>query len=197
MYTSEKFPSCAVYIKMRDNEGNYLFDLDQLNDALAQKSNIIQRYAYIIVNEGSNANSHLTYIHMILQFLPQCPQCKSEVGSWFNISEEDVHPHGKRFYDDILYLAYDGAPPKIRFTPVGIRANFDVQSAIDYAIEQKKLEYIFASMLCGDDHRFLPCSVVEMIRNRLLLKAQSFFDSAYGRAELHYWIVETLFNYPF
>lgn len=210
MYICERFPSCDVYINLFDDKGERLFDLAHLNEVLAQKANIIKRYAYAVVSEDENSFPHRvyapeesaqyvnsTYIYMILQFLPQCPQCKPNVASWFNIPEEKVYPHRDRFDNYILYLTNVGVSAEEKALPEGITANFDVQSAINYAIEQKKLEYIFESILCGDDRRLFSCSEVEKIRNRLLSKTQPFFDSPDGQGELESWISHVLYNTPF
>lgn len=209
MNTYEKFPSCDLYIKLFDDNGKRLFDSEKLNNILTQKANLIKHYAYTVQDEDIHFYVHRVYapeesfgyvtpahIRMNLQFLPQCPQCIPDVASWFHISEEDVCPIWGRCDNSILALTFEGAPTKEKFSPEGITANFDVQSAINYAIEQKKLEYTFDRMLYGNDRRLLPCSEVEKIRNRLLQKTQPFFDSPYGKVELDDWIWQTLFNPP-
>lgn len=207
MYDNEVYCIFQVYIRQVSEDGRTRFELEKLTSILNREDYHVQSFAYavqeddvhlhinrVMAPERSGSIVIPAHIRLFLRLGSQYPQCDATIAKWFGVSEEDVFPFRGCWHNAVLALTCEGDPAKGKFSAEGITANFDVQSAIDYAIELKKLEYIFGRMLYGNDRRMLPCSEVERIRNRLLTKTQPFFDSPYGKAELDDWIFESVFG---
>lgn len=155
--------SCEIVSRLKNNSGEILFDVEKLPEILADKSNCIKEYAYIIHNKDlyteadeSRNSEHKAgtfkpeHIHLIMRFERNQPQQFSSISKWFNIPNNFVSTiHGK-FEDAVLYLAHINAPDKAQYNIEDITANFNVETIINNIENKSKFQEIIKRILNGE-----------------------------------------------
>ena len=95
--------SCEIVTRLENDDGEMLFDLDNLSQVLNDKGNCIKEYAYIIHDKDKYTHSDEKrnpehkegtlkpkHIHLILRFNRNQPQQFSSIAKWFDIPENFV-----------------------------------------------------------------------------------------------------------
>lgn len=155
--------SCEIVSRLKNDEGEVIFDLEKLPQILKEKDNILREYAYIIHNmdiyteaDESKNPEHKAgtlkpeHIHLLLRFERSQPQNTKYICKWFNIPENFVSKiHGK-FEDAILYLIHLNAPDKFPYDISDITANFNVDTIIENAESKSKFQEIIMRILNGE-----------------------------------------------
>lgn len=155
--------SCEIVTRLKNSDGETLFDVEKLPEILASKSNCIKEYAYIIHNmdlyteaDESRNPEHKAgtfkpeHIHLIMRFERNQPQQFSSISKWFNIPNNFVSTiHGK-FEDAVLYLAHINAPDKAQYNIEDITANFNVETIINNIENKSKFQEIIKRILNGE-----------------------------------------------
>ena len=159
--------SCEIVSRLQDNDGNILFDMEQLPSIIADKSNCIKDYAYIIHNqdiyssedekrnpEHQAGTTKSPHIHLIMRFVQNQPQQFDSIAGWFNIQQQFVSKIIGRWEDAVLYLTHQNAPEKYQYGVSDVVSNFNVQTIIDHAKDRKKLDHILTQILNGEIREF-------------------------------------------
>ena len=89
---------CEIVSHLKDNDGNTLFDIDNMKLILVSKK-CIKDYCYIIhdkdtyTDKDEEANTEHkvgelkpAHIHLLIRFLDNQPQDSKYIAKWFNIS---------------------------------------------------------------------------------------------------------------
>lgn len=154
--------ACEVETRLYDDDGNILFDMKKLPDILLEKSNCIDKYAWIIHNQdvyseeeeekdpkyiaGSPKPDH---IHLLLHFKRNQPQRYKHVAGWFGLAANFVSRIRKKWENAVLYLVHLNAPEKFQYDANDIKANFNVKAVINHADSRAHLDYILEQILSG------------------------------------------------
>lgn len=155
--------SCEIVTRLKNNNGETLFDIEKLPEILANKSNCIKEYAYIIHNmdlyteaDESKNPEHKAgtlkpeHIHLIMRFERNQPQQFSCISKWFNIQDNFVSKiHGK-WTDAVLYLTHYNSPDKYQYNSEAIISNFNVQTFIEHEKNKSVLEEVLQKILSGE-----------------------------------------------
>lgn len=155
--------SCEIVSRLKNNSGEILFDVEKLPEILADKSNCIKEYAYIIHNKDlyteadeSRNSEHKAgtlkpeHIHLIMRFERNQPQQFSSISKWFNIQDNFVSKIHGTFEDAILYLSHINAPDKAQYSIEDITANFNVETIINNIENKSKFQDIIKRILNGE-----------------------------------------------
>ena len=155
--------ACEIVSKLQDAEGNSLFDMDVLPRILAQKATAVKDYAYIIHDQDTytatdeEANpAHKAgaikpaHIHLLMRFERNQPQQFDSIAGWFGLEAQFVSKIKGKWQDAVLYLIHANAPEKFQYDANDVIANFNIQTTVDHAKDQQKLDAILSSILTGD-----------------------------------------------
>ena len=154
--------SCEIVSRLKNDNGDILFDLKKMQEVLQEKSHVIREWAYIIHDkdkysetdeskESENKKDTLKpeHIHLILRFERQQPQNTKYIAKWFNISENFVSKVHGTWSDCVCYLSHRNAPEKHQYSLDEIKSNFNVESIIEHAKNKTKFEDILQRILSG------------------------------------------------
>lgn len=181
---------CEVVSRLRDDKGNVLFDIENLQKILDDKSNCISHYAYIVHDKDTysednekNKKGDLkpSHIHLLIKFKNNQPQHISAVSSWFKIPEQFVSKIFGKWQDGLLYLTHENAPEKYQYPVENVVSNFDFKTAILNAKSKNNIDSILQRILEGEIREYN--KTVE-IDNLLLVNQSKKIEQAFKiRAE--------------
>lgn len=154
---------CEIVCNLYDAEGNVLWDFDRMNQVLIEKSNIIEKYAYIIhdkdtfteeESEGKSPEMVGTlkppHCHLGLKFKVKQPQHIDNVAKWFGVAANFVEKFKAGWNKFLLYLTHLNAPEKFQYDPTEVIANFDYKVAIEVANAESYLTSVLERILSGE-----------------------------------------------
>lgn len=163
MAYSQTIRRFEVVCNLEDGEGNLLWDFDLMNRVLAEKANVIEKYAYIIHDKdtyspeeetknpehkaGSLKKSH---IHLACSFQKNQPQHFESIAKWFNVPSNFVSKIKGRWENCMLYLIHKNAPEKYQYEISEVTANFDYKAAVEVANKADYLSSVFERILSGE-----------------------------------------------
>lgn len=155
--------SCEIVTRLENDDGEMLFDLDNLSQVLNDKGNCIKEYAYIIHDKDKYTHSDEKrnpehkegtlkpkHIHLILRFNRNQPQQFSSIAKWFDIPENFVSKIHGSFADGVMYLIHANAPDKFQYDIEEVTSNFNVQTIIEHEKDKNKLDDILQKILSGE-----------------------------------------------
>lgn len=187
--------SCEVVTRLQDDNGNILFDLDNLMAVISQKSNCIKDYAYIIHNqdtytvedEEKNPQNKAgilkpPHIHLIMRFVQNQPQQFDSIAEWFGIQQQFASKIIGRWEDAVLYLTHQNAPGKYQYSADDVVSNFNIQTIIDHAKERKKLDFVLTQILNGEIREYNKTLEID---NLMLIYHRKKIDEAFKLRSEH------------
>lgn len=159
MKKSNTIRRCEIVTNL-EKEGQPLFDLDNMNKVLSERTCIAQ-YCYIIhdrdvyteTDEKHNPDHKAgqlkaAHIHLLLRF--NQPQHIPNIAKWFGIPENFVQKiHGK-WEDACAYQIHANAPDKYQYPPEAVICNFDFQRILEKKDAKTELDKILQRILDGE-----------------------------------------------
>lgn len=155
--------SCEVVSNLNADNGTTLFDMEKLPSILEKKANVIKDYAYIIHDqdtytaddekadpEHKAGTLKAPHIHLLLRFERNQTQQFKDIAKWFGLEPQFASKIRKNWEDAVLYLIHENAPDKHQYSVEDVTSNFNVQTIIDHAKEQIKLNRILSKILTGE-----------------------------------------------
>lgn len=150
--------------RLKDNDGNILFDMDKIKEVIEKKQHVIKDYCYIIHDkdtyeetnekheEGELKSEHL---HLLLQFRENQPQKRKYIAKWFDVAENFLQDVSS-WKGACLYLIHFYHKDKYQYDVSEVTANFDYKALVEEAQnkESKKavpaLNIIISKIMNGE-----------------------------------------------
>lgn len=133
---------------------NFLSE-ETIRQVLADHSNCIEKYAYILHDKDidENGNPVSPHFHIILKFNKDDGRTLKHVSSWFGIEEQYVSKStskSKNKYQDMCkYLIHMGKEDKHQYDPSLVHANFDYNNFITQTTRAKRKQEIIDLIMAG------------------------------------------------
>ncbi|MBQ9198688.1 MAG: hypothetical protein IJ141_00730 [Lachnospiraceae bacterium] len=187
---------CEIVSHLKDNDGNTLFDINNMKLILVSKK-CIKDYCYIIhdkdtytdKDEEANAEHKVgelkpAHIHLLIRFQDNQPQDSKYISKWFNISENFVNKIKGKWQDALRYQCHINAPKKYQYSVDEITCNFDYQSAIEKKSNNKDSEVddILMRILSGNIREYNKTLEID---NMLLVKYAKRINEAFKVRQEH------------
>lgn len=186
--------SCEIVSRLKNDEGETLFDIDTLPQKLAEKSHIIRDYAYIIHDRDTYTEADESvnpkhksgtfkpeHIHLYLRFKRNQPQKIKYIAKHFDIPENFISKIRGSFEDCIRYLVHDNAEDKFQYSISDVTANFNVETVIEHARNKNNLDDILQRILSGEIREYN--KTLEIDNMTLVYQAKKINEAFKIRAE--------------
>lgn len=134
-----------IETRLKDDEGNILFDMDTLKEVLEEKQHIIKEYCYIIHDKDVYEEDSEKYkkgdlkpahVHLLIQFADNQPQKRKYIAKWFGLAENFLQ-NVKSWKGACLYLIHFNAKDKHPYDVSEVTANFDYSALVEKAEKEK------------------------------------------------------------
>lgn len=146
---AKSFKRCEIVSRTKDDEGNILFDIENMKKQLKEKK-YIKRYAYIFHDKDCDDSGKYksNHIHLVLEFTNPMPT--SNISKVFKISDNFIEKvHSKKIEDCYKYLIHLNAPDKYQYSIDEVYSNFSIIDAINNKDDKEKLDEIIEKILSG------------------------------------------------
>lgn len=154
-----------IVSRLKDNEGNILFDMDKLPGVLKEKEKIIRDYCYIIhdkdvyeetTEKHKKGDLKPAHVHLLLRFKDDQIQRVKYIARWFGIAENFLSTIKGDWNSACLYQIHFNAEDKFQYDVSEVTANFDYKALVEEAQRQKAemnapaIDIIVSKILSGD-----------------------------------------------
>lgn len=156
-----------IVSRLKDDDGNVLFDMDKLQDILKSKERVIKEFLYIIhdkdeyeetTEKHQKGDLKPAHIHLLLRFEEGQPQKIKYIAKWFGIPENFLSVIKGNWNAACLYQIHFNAEDKFQYdiSEVTTSPNFDYNALIEEAqrqIEEQNapaIDIIVSRILSGD-----------------------------------------------
>lgn len=154
-----------IVSRLKDDNGNVLFDMDKLPIILKEKEKVIKDYCYIIhdkdvyeetTEKHQEGDLKPAHIHLLLRFKEDQPQKIKYIAKWFGIAENFLSTIKGDWNSACLYQIHFNAEDKFQYDVSEVTANFDYKALVEEAQRQKAemnapaIDIIISKILSGD-----------------------------------------------
>lgn len=154
-----------IVSRLKDDNGNVLFDMDKLPGVLKEKEKIIRDYCYIIhdkdvyeetTEKHQEGDLKPAHIHLLLRFKEDQPQKIKYIAKWFGLAENFLSTIKGDWNSACLYQIHFNAEDKYPYDASEVTANFDYPALIEEAKRVKAemnapaIDIIISKILSGD-----------------------------------------------
>ncbi len=185
MKKSNTIRRCEIVTNL-EKEGQPLFDLDNMNKVLSERTCIAQ-YCYIIhdrdvyteTDEKHNPDHKAgqlkaAHIHLLLRFSQ--PQHIPNIAKWFGITENFIQKiHGK-WEDACAYQIHVNAPDKYQYPVEAVTCNFDFPKILEEKVRQQKLDDVVRRIVNGEIREY---NRTQEIEHWMLVYQSRFIEQAF------------------
>lgn len=154
-----------IVSRLKDDNGNVLFDMDKLPDILKSKEKLIKDYLFVIhdrdiyeetTEKHQEGDLKPAHIHLLLRFKDDQPQKIKYIAKWFGIAENFLSTIKGDWNSACLYQIHFNAEDKFQYDVSEVTANFDYKALVEEAQRQKAemnapaIDVIISKILSGD-----------------------------------------------
>lgn len=150
---------CEIVSNLETNEGETLFDMDNLKEVL--KRDCIQDFAYCIHDKDTytdedekknpdhpSGSLKPAHIHLMLRF--HQPQHIENIAKWYGLEANFIEKIHGSWESACVYLIHGNAPDKYQYSPDDVTANFNFQRLLDSYEKKQNLDSVLQRILNGD-----------------------------------------------